>query len=184
MRFVKAFVFVILVGGVLWFFWTKYSYFGKTQGPSEQVEVLDKLETSGAPDFSLNTITGEKFRLHDLRANLIIVNFWATWCAPCVTEYPAMLRMVEHFKAKVALVAINVDEDRKDLDSFLKIYGEGTKDVIHIWDPSRSLTERYGIAKLPETYIFDSKFKLIRKVPGQEEWDSEHALKYLEDLTN
>ena len=182
MRYLKASLVVCIVAIAMYYFWKEYSYYGASPELKGQAVYLQKLETEGAPNFTLPRLNELPYELHRTEASLVIVNFWATWCAPCVTEYPAMLKMVEHFEGQIKLIAVSVDEEKKDLLSFLNIYGKGSKNVIHLWDPKRTATQGYGTTKLPETFIFDSNFKLIRKVPGQEEWDAPFALEYLEQL--
>lgn len=182
MHLIKAGIAVIVVSFSLIFLWNKYSYFGSKTGLDGQAKYLVQLEQDGAPDFSIPDLEGKSYQFKSTKADLIILNFWATWCAPCVTEYPAMLRMVEHFGGKVVLVAVSLDEDRKDLDSFLRIYGKGSQHIVHLWNPENTVSKGFGTTKLPETFIFDANFKLIRKVPGQEEWDAPYALEYLEQL--
>ncbi len=84
------------------------------------------------------------------------------------------------FNGKVKLIAISLDEDKADLDNFLKIYGLGKAELItHLWDPTKSSVASFGTNKLPETFIFNKNRQLIRKVPGEEDWASERVINYL-----
>ena len=67
-----------------------------------------------APDFTLDALSGGKVRLQDLRGRVVMINFWATWCAPCRLEMPHLVRLQEKYRsAGFILLGVNIDDDRK-----------------------------------------------------------------------
>ena len=174
---VLVFAAVVMFG--LFWLWKERSFNSQTKYYS----VLEKLEKDGFDNLKMQNLAGESVELHSTEAEIIIINFWASWCGPCVNEYPSFLKMLEHFNGRVKIIAISLDEERGDLDNFLNIYGYGNKEtMLHLYDPKKESTAPFGTNKLPETYIFNAQRKLIRKVPGEENWASESVLSFLERL--
>ena len=74
-----------------------------------------------APDFTVQD-ADRKVSLHDLRGKVVVLNFWATWCPPCVEEMPSLVKMQSDLKDRVVVLAVSVDEDERTYHSFLKKY--------------------------------------------------------------
>jgi cytochrome c biogenesis protein CcmG, thiol:disulfide interchange protein DsbE len=116
-----------------------------------------------APDFELNTLTGEKIRLSQLAGKPVIINFWASWCPLCKSEMPAIQKVWEHYQAQgVVVLAINATyQDSADAaTAFAK--NEGLSFPI-LLDSNGFTNHLYQVQALPTTYFID-KFGLIRKV--------------------
>ena len=146
--------------------------------PKVQVQPASMMgahERSGqtAPDVTFTLRDGTEKRLHDLRGRVVIVNFWASWCVPCVVEYPQMLRLAAAMPDKLTLVAVSVDEDVKALDRFITKYGAGTDNVIIARDPARKIMQgQFQTVQLPESYLIGPDMVLRDKVIGASvEWD-------------
>ena len=104
-----------------------------------------------APDFALVDLDGEPVRLADLRGQPVIVNFWASWCGPCVEEFP-MLREAAAAHAKDRLVVIGVvHEDRSEAARDFMARFDATWPAV--MDPGGSVASSYGIHGLPETFF-------------------------------
>ena len=101
-------------------------------------ERLDALENGNTPDFTLPDIDGKERAFLNVEGELILLHFWATWCAPCVIEYPSLLRLIEDFDGKIQLVAVSSDEEKKDILRFVKRFGRGGQHTLHLWDPEQS----------------------------------------------
>ena len=71
-----------------------------------------------APDFTVQD-ADRKVSLHDLRGKVVVLNFWATWCPPCVEEMPSLVKMQSDLKDRVVVLAVSVDEDERTYHSFL-----------------------------------------------------------------
>lgn len=183
MLHLKAIIVVILLLAALSFPLYKYSsYLYRGMSPSNSTQLLDEMEKSGAPSFTLKDLSGKPYRLADFPNSVVIINFWASWCAPCVKEFPSLKRLVEKMDHKVKILAISADNDRADLDSFLKSFGTLPSDFIVLWDKEKQVAESFGTQVFPESYIFGPNGKLIRKVAGIDEWDSPMALQFFNDL--
>ncbi|MFT7521970.1 MAG: peroxiredoxin [Kiritimatiellia bacterium] len=107
-----------------------------------------------APDFTIDDLNGEPVHLADLRGSPVVINFWATWCGPCVTEIPELIRFADAH-GDIPLLGVSVDEDRPT--SFVKAFAERKKITYPVMHDKRGkVAGQYSINKLPTTYIIDS----------------------------
>ena len=126
------------------------------------------------------TLEGEKINLLKLRGKMVFLNFWATWCAPCREEMPAMERLAEKLKEKpFVMLAVNLQEPKILVKKFVEDLGLS---FTIIMDPSGKIGENYKANNLPLTYIIDKKGFIIRRAIGARVWDSEASLHLFEEL--
>jgi len=167
---------VIIVGAVAWF--------TLRSGGARAVEVGE-----GVPGFSLPLFTGSgggapagqgTVSLDDYRGHVVVVNFWATWCPPCVAETPSLEDFAEKVKPLgVVVVGVSVDEDPAALTAFINKY-HLTYPIAR--EPSRALAGRYGTLQFPETYIVDRSGHLAEKIISNTDWDDPRMLAFVRDL--
>ncbi len=133
-----------------------------------------------APGFSLTTAAGRQVTLRSLRGKVLVLNFWATWCPPCVEETPSLNALAAAVKGRpIDILGVSIDTNASRYRDFLSSF--------HIQyatarDPSARLPHRYGTVKYPETYIVNSRGEVVRKIVGAFNWDSPGMVRYLEDL--
>ena len=133
------------------------------------------------PDFDLNAGNGERIRPADFRGKILVINFWATWCPPCVEEMPSLNRFQQAFAGRgVEVLAISVDEDEKLYRDFLQQHNVRMRTVR---DPGKKVSSLYGTFKYPESYIADREGRLVRKIIGPADWMSENMVSVFADLT-
>ena len=136
-------------------------------------------EGSAAPDFRITTDCGKQVSVNSFGGKVLVLNFWATWCAPCIEEIPSLNAMQRRFaKSGVVVVAISIDKNLQKYRSFL--------DRIHVSfdtarDPSASISERYGTFQYPETYIIKDG-KIVRKFANAADWTSDDLTQYIQSL--
>lgn len=150
--------------------------------PSESTMTLNELETKGVPDFEVKDMAGETLRFSQFKGKVLLVNIWATWCAPCVKEFPSMKGLVEHFKGDLVVLAISHDKSREDVESFIRAFGGLPKDFIVAMDPEKSVAKIFGTEVLPETYIFTKEQKIYRKIAGETLWNDTMAIDFFDRL--
>ena len=131
-----------------------------------------------APDFTVQD-ADRKVSLHDFRGKTVVLNFWATWCPPCVEEMPSLVKMQSDLKDHVVVLAVSVDEDERTYHSFLKKYNV---DLVTVRDPQQKSNELYGTFKFPETYIIDRQGVVQRKFIGPVDWTRPDVVEYLNKL--
>jgi len=173
---------VLITAGILAFpLYSYWEYLTKGMRPPAATLKLNDLE-KGVPDFSVTNLEGKLIKLSDFRGKLVLVNIWATWCAPCVKEFPSMKRLVEIMGKDLVILAVSYDRHREDIDAFIKAFG-GVPANFHIaWDKERKTTDVFGTDVLPETYIISRDGKLIRKIAGEATWDDPMAVQFFKEL--
>jgi len=131
-----------------------------------------------APDFTVRD-SGRTVALHDFRGKVVVLNFWATWCPPCVEEMPSLVAMQSKMKGSVTVLAVSLDVDESAYRRFLKDHGI---DLLTVRDPDKKSSELYGTFVYPETYIIDAKGVLRRKFIGPVDWSRPEMIEYLQKL--
>ena len=154
----------------------------KEEAVLQKGELLTKMETQGVPSFELPNVNGDRFALKEVAGKLILINFWASWCDPCVREFPSMLKLVEHFGGDLVLVAISNDENEEDMRNFISAFGANIPNTYFLWDKDRSVASSYGTDKLPETFLIRPDLKLLRKILGIEKWYTPGSIRYINEL--
>ncbi len=179
---IQGAVCVVVIVLAIFFTYRHFSPNLSVNRPSESIQILKHLETDGLPSFEVATLDDGIFKSTEIKDKVTIVNFWASWCNPCVTEYPSLLRLVQHYKGEVILLAISMDEDKKDIMSFLKAFGFDKDSVRILRDPTKKVSDIFGVQKLPESFLFGRDGKLIRKIVGIEDWYNPNSLFYFDSL--
>jgi peroxiredoxin len=134
---------------------------------------------SAAPDFTVQD-SDHKVTLSQFRGKVVVLNFWATWCPPCIEETPALVRMTARMKDKgVVVLAVSIDEDDAAYHRFLKDY---SVNMITVRDEARKASNLYGTFGWPESYIIDRNGVIRRKFIGPVEWGSPEIIDYLSKL--
>jgi peroxiredoxin len=126
-------------------------------------------EPADAPDFTLMSLESQVVQLRALRGRLVLLNFWATWCAPCVHEMPSMERLYQTFK-QTDFVLLAVSMDRQG-EKVAKPFVEQLKVTFPILlDRTSEVGHQYGVRGLPTTYLIDPDGRLIGAAIGAREW--------------
>lgn len=132
------------------------------------------------PDFELPDLDGKARRLADFRGKVVVLNYWATWCPPCVDEMPSLEKLHRSLAERgLAVVAISVDERFSDIVDFVKSYGV-TFTILH--DNGRKVARSYQSFKYPETYIIDRDGRLQSKVIGPRDWVAPSVIRDMVEL--
>lgn len=115
-------------------------------------------EGSNAPSFELLGLDGKTHTLEEYEGKAVVLNFWGSWCAPCVKEMPALQTQWEKWKDQdVVIVGVNVGEDQMTVENFVK---QVAIDFPIVMDPGRNAVRSYGISPLPTTFFINAKGKV------------------------
>jgi len=124
-----------------------------------------------APEFELETLAGERVSLASLRGKVVYVNFWATWCAPCREEAPALQRLYESLHPDgFELIAATIDEP-EDIEKVRAFQSEFGLSFPILRDPGGVVYSRFGATGVPETYLIDAEGRLAEAYIGPRDWD-------------
>lgn len=148
--------------------------------------VLQPQATKGlAPDFDLPSVGGDRVQLKELEGKTLLLNFWATWCAPCRQELPHLARLARELEGSgVVLLLVSVDEHLEAVASLAgELEGQGPmgrasaallrgrpSSVLSLWDPGERLASSYGTSRFPETYLIGPDGALHFRFIGPKAW--------------
>lgn len=136
------------------------------------------------PDFALPTATGEVLHLDALRGQVVLLNFWATFCRACAVEMPSLNRLAAHFAGRNFQI-IGVSEDGLPQEAWPRIAAYQERIAIDfpvVLDASGAVADRFGTFMLPETYVIDVRGRLVRKVVGVITWDDPNMVAEIDGL--
>ena len=155
------------------------------------VAALTPLETVGAalepaanrqaaPALTLEDLSGRVHKLSDYRGNVLVVNFWATWCPPCRAEMPSLNRAAQTLgKAGVRFGAVNIGEAALTISRFVERY---PLEMPVLLDQKQRATQRWAVFGLPTTVVVDRQGDIAFHVTGGHEWDKPAILRQLRAL--
>jgi len=121
-------------------------------------------------------------RLADLQGKVVVLNFWASWCPPCLEETQSLNRLQQAIEAKGGVVlGVSVDEDQAAYEKFL-----ADNHVVFptYRDASKKSAADYGTSMFPETYLIDREGRLARKIVGPQDWQSPEVMGSIDVLLN
>ncbi len=146
----------------------------KTSDASEsgEPEVYEALnEGDSAPDFTAETVGGGEFKLSDQSDKVVILNFWATWCSPCVGEMPAFQRLYDEYGDTLAVLAVNCMEDKESVDKFASDNGY-TFPIAY--DAEGEICQKYPSDGIPYTVIIGTDGKVAKLYVGAADAESQY----------
>jgi|SRR4030095_12213017 cytochrome c biogenesis protein CcmG, thiol:disulfide interchange protein DsbE len=137
-----------------------------------------------ADDFAL-TMDGNPRRLSDYRGKVVVLNFWASWCPPCVEEAPSLNRLQRHIEPNGGtILGVSIDESPAAYEKFLKdfaiVYPTWRDPAVQ--DNKSKIALGYGTSLIPETYVIDRQGKIARKLVSAQQWDSPEMLAYFDAI--
>lgn len=134
---------------------------------------------SHAPEIVVQD-TDRTVKLSDFRGQVVVLNFWATWCPPCVEEMPSLVEMQRRMKAKgITVIGVSVDVDQNAYKQFLK---DHNVNLLTVRDPGQKSSNVYGTFKFPETYVIDRNGVMRRKFIGAVDWTEPEITDFLGKL--
>jgi peroxiredoxin len=125
-----------------------------------------------APDFTVQDLAGNPVSLQDYRGKFVVLNFWATWCEPCIGEWPQLHKLAERLADRddVVVLAISMDQKPEDLAPFLERMSLSETPVQVLWDPEQNVQKTFGTEQLPDTYFIDGDGELVHAYINERKW--------------
>lgn len=126
----------------------------------EQTDYPEVLEGDSAPDFTVEIADGSSFTLSEQKGKVVLLNFWATWCGPCVGEMPAFEKLYNEYSQEVAILAINCMEDKDTVDQFIS---DNSYTFPIAYDVDGAVSKKYPSDGIPYTLVI-GKDGIVQKI--------------------
>lgn len=141
------------------------------------------------PDVAFHVLDNGEAKFSDYRGKVTLINFWASWCPPCVAELPDLIELADSYPDELHLVLLSNDMKREDIGKFTANMEESIQERIDLpnitmaWDKGGKITrETFQTYQLPETIILDKEGRMVRKIVGVIDWDNADIREYIADL--
>ena len=149
---------------------------GENSGTSASTELKAEDE---APEFYADLTNGKSFTLSENKGKVVLINFWATWCGPCVEEMPGIEKLQKEYGDKIEIVSVNYGEDKKTVDEFLKDKNYTFKVA---YDESMDICNLYPSDGIPYLVVVDKEGKVHETMVGSAGADEQYK-RVLRSLT-
>ena len=146
-------------------------------GPAPTTELVGTI----AGDFETELLDGDKFQLSQHDDKIIVLDFWATWCGPCVEEMPSMEKLHQQLKGEdFEILAVSIDKN--GAEAVLPFIKKHKLSFTALVDAKETLRHKYQTTGVPETFIIDRNGIIVEKVIGPRDWATPDAIGFLQNL--
>lgn len=141
-------------------------------GDKNNTDTFQELsEEDLAPDFTAETVDGKEFVLSEQKGKVVLLNFWATWCGPCVGEMPAFEKLYSEYGEKIAILAVDCAEDKDTVKQFVSDNGY-TFPVAY--DTEGTISAKYPTSGIPYTLVIGKDGKVKKLFLGADDADAQY----------
>ena len=181
-KYILLFI-IIFIGAILFFF----EHFIEAPISITDVQVEENFDQRKsavgylAPDFSLRNLKGNYESLDSFRGQVVVLNFWATWCAPCRVEMPSFEKLYRRYRSEgVAVLAVTLDKNAgPKIKSFVDEYELSFPILL---DEEGEVERLYPSMTIPFTYVIDREGRVVARVDGAKNWESNETFEAIEYL--
>ena len=146
-------------------------------------EINQKEKEVAAYDFTLKSLEGKELNFEEQRGKVVFINFWATWCAPCIAEMPSIQNLYEVYKddANVSFVMINIDDKKSKAKQFI----DKKNYTFPVYFAASTLIPKvYSTKGIPATFVIDKEGYIVYKKTGMASYDAKKFIGFISDLAN
>ena len=166
---------LLSIGGCL-----TYLHVQKKQELPVRIESVQKAKKDGL-DFKAYYLNQKPFLISDYLGKVVVINFWATWCGPCVEELPSLNNLAKQYKNELVVLAIS-DERADTIKNFLMAFPDFHSNFVLANKSGKETQKMFGIKTLPETYIVNKKGILVERIIGPQKWDSKDWMQRIQNV--
>lgn len=151
------------------------------------VQIQQEIYETLPENLILKDRQGKEIALSAFKGKVILLNFWATWCIPCIAEFDQFINLAQALPDDLVILAVSIDDKSAVIEPFLqrhvKQYSQ-TDNLYILWDEDKSVSqEMFQTIRVPETLIITPEMKIARKIAGLSlTWDSEETIRYLSGI--
>jgi peroxiredoxin len=147
---------------------------------AEAAKSLSPAKLSRAPDLSVRDAKGEVRRLQEYRGQAVVLNFWATWCEPCLAEMPSLEDLERRLAGRpFKVLAVNFAESEERVQAFLENYGIKLE---ILYDKDMGAAKRWNARILPASFVIDTEGRVRYSVLGEADWTAPPIVAAIEKL--
>ena len=187
LTWIGSLVLAVMIIAALAFYSLKGNLSQKEQSPAAVVEdSTNKLRLeipktpTAAPDFELKDPAGKQLSLKELRGKVVFLNFWATWCPPCIEEMPAMEKLHQELqKDGLVILAVNFQEGPERVKEFL---AKHNLTFTALLDRDGKVSELYQAWALPVSVMINKRGEIAARAMGSKDWHSAEARQFFKQL--
>jgi thiol-disulfide isomerase/thioredoxin len=180
----KALVAVVIVSALFAYIFYRWRSNTFDSEGIKRLNILESLEKEGVGRYQFVDIDGTSFSDSSFFGKVVVYNLWASWCAPCLEEFPSLIKMIEKLEGKVMLVAASQDDNEIELKKFISAFPDlRSKDIVIFHDKSKFFLKKFGTDRLPESFVVSKDGKVIKKIIGTIDWNTEDAISYLQAVS-
>ncbi len=133
-----------------------------------------------AADFSLKDLRGETVSLASMKGKVVLLNFWATWCPPCVSEMPSLNRLYQELRPRgLQVVAVSLDRSAGDVREYV---GKKGFNFLILMDEGNTVARRYKVFSTPTTFLIDKNGNIVERFYGEYDWQDRDVRAKIERL--
>lgn len=144
-------------------------------GPS--IIDVDKRETIKNYNWQLEDIEGKRFDYVSTQHRVILINFWATWCPPCIAEMPSLEKLYDDYKDKIVFLFVS-NEDGEKISKFMRKHDYSFKTYKAI----SQYPDNFDVTSIPRTFLIDKKGNIVIDKTGASNWNSEKVRATIDQL--
>jgi len=149
--------------------------------PAQAAELKPYTGSMQASEFTLKDMQGKTHRLSQYRGKVVLVNFWATWCPPCIEELPSLQRLLELYEDKdFTILTIDVGEPAELIQPFLSQVG--VNDLTVLLDDDGTTHKNWNIYVFPTNFLLDQSGKIRYAAVGALNWDEQNVIDTINKL--
>lgn len=187
-KIIAVFIIILMAIGAILFEEYNTPYAFKTSSSKESSPSFIK---HPVPSISFSTLDGQNHMLSEMKEEIVLLHFWASWCGTCIAEFPDLLKLVESFNGRLALIAVSIDDREVLMSRFMaklekkapELYS--SPHIYWVWDKDKSLSlTRFNVVRLPETVFIDHNRMMTDKIAGRYDWFSDKTKQKLEALAS
>ena len=142
------------------------------------IDASERLKLSSY-DWRLKDIEGNNFDFSSAEGKVIVINFWATWCPPCIAEMPSLDKLYQHYKSNDDVVVLFVsNEETEVIGNFIKKKGYS----FNAYQPISDYPQEFNVSSIPRTFIISKQSDIVIDKSGAADWNSDKVISTIDEL--